>query len=445
MTKVRNSFNGSGAWGGFGPDGELIVKSGAILRGDDGLQVRSYAGAGSAYLGIRPVSVGFSTFGTATHRQIYQIPFSGPVAVRARYETDNATAVTIGNTSFAAGRAFSDTNPLDASGNAATWTVVSNTTLTNASATYSTDGKFGMGRTAWIQLYAPAATDGIGSYIYVNTKMATSTASCMVGNASRPISDWANTVNGLLPNLKYTSFFSSGDYCTTAQGTMPTTSPSFYAPVAQLDVLPAGQAFWGVAIGDSTVASIGTGTPATQPMNYSWYHVASNLRNSAGVKMAISNYGYEGKPNAFYLGSPGSAAGVLAQLLADTDFYPSFVIIQPASRNDTNYQQSLIDEGMRTALWCASECKKHGIVPIFRTCNPSSALSGAEDAVRVAFNNFIRQNMDYVLDLDLIVSSGTGSPIAYKSGYSFDGAHMTKIANDAVGAALAALLARIGF
>lgn len=410
--------------------------------------VKKLSSAGASMISVRYVNnVAFSNFDTSSFRQIFQVPVTGLVAVRAVYETDATSAVpAISNTAFAAGRSISDTNPLDASGSAAAWQVVTNTVVSAASASLATDGNVGVGKSAWVYMNIPAPTDGgQGGYVYVGTKLASGTAKGLVGNASRPTSDWGNTINALLPAMKYRAFYSAGDYVTTNQNAQPTTAEAYFNPVAQLDLIPLKKVVWGVNIGDSTSQGLGTGTPAVQPYNYNWAHVGAHARLQSGVAITVTNDAYEGKPSAFYLGTPGGSSGRLALLLQDADFYPSFVIIQPFSVNDGTFTQATVDAAILNALQLAQACRKRGILPILRTIVPASTTTLAQDNIRKAGNAAIVAAGEAIFDMDAVVTDGA-SPARMQAAYvQADGIHLNKAGNDAVGLAFARFLQGNGF
>lgn len=418
------------------------------IDGDGAPIARKLSSIGASMISVRFVNnVAFSNFDASSFRQIFQVPVTGLVAVRAVYETDTTSAPpAISNTAFASGRSISDTNPIDGNGNPASWKVVTNTTVSAASASFATDGNFGVGKSSWVYLNVPSPIDGgMGGYVYVGTKLASGTAKGLVGNASRPTSDWGNTINGLLPGMKYRSFYSVGDYVTTNQNAQPSTAEAYFNPVTQLDLIPLKKVVWGVNIGDSTSQGLGTGTPSIQPYNYNWAHIAAQSRLNDGVAITITNAAYEGKPSAFFLGTPGGSSGRLSLLLQDADFYPSFVVIQPFSVNDGTFTQATVDAAILSALQLAQACRKRGILPIIRTVVPAGTTSLAQDNIRKAGNAAILAAGEAVFDIDSVLTDGASPARMLPAYVQADGLHLNRAGNDAAGAAFAQLLQANGF
>lgn len=375
-------------------------------------------------------NVGFSAIDTSSFRQIFQIPTTGLVAVRAGVETDSTTPVARTH-AFAAGRSIFDTNPVAADGSAAAWTVTAAITPTASLASHATDGAHGSGVSGWAVLNVPPQIDDStgGGYVYVGTRLA-STERGVVGNASRPTNAYGDVINGLLPAVKYRQFHHAGaDYVTTNQNAMPAkAADTYYSGSSWLDYVPIKRTIWGVNIGDSTSQALGDAT-AAQPYNYNWAHVAASDLISSGVAIHVSNFGYEGKPVAYYLGDPGATAGRLALMLADADFRPSFVVIPPFSINDTGFDQAKIDAGMKSSILMCKKLRELGIVPILRTVIPAASGTGAANTRRVTANKMIRASGEVVFDIDAIVSNEAGDAI--KAEYTGDGTHLNKLGNDA--------------
>ena len=207
--------------------------------------VASVATRYSAYATVRYVSLpSFSAFDGRSFRQIFQVPYRGACLVRAVYETSDVSGGTITETAFAAGRAIANDNPIDADGVASVWGLSGATTITAASASYSSNGVYGQGKSAWVPLNIPAPIDsGAGGYVYVGTIASSAPRFCIVGNASRPTSDWELTVNSILPAMKYRSMYNGGaDNVTTNQNAFVSVAGAVYFnPCSALDVIPAMQ------------------------------------------------------------------------------------------------------------------------------------------------------------------------------------------------------------
>lgn len=431
--------------GGALAEYSLDPTTGAVtgLVGPDGGVVPGLVNsAGAAVMQIRYVNwPSYNTFDTSSFRQIWQVPFQGPCLVRAVYETDATSVSTVSNCAFAAGRNYSDDDPVDASGSPATWQLQTAIALTAASASFSTDGVYGFGKSGWVFLNIPAPTDGgLGGYVYTTTKLASGTGRGIVGNAARPTNDWESAISGLLPSMKYRALYKSGDFATTSQNGMGAAVPtknSQFNPVAYLELIPMTRSIAVAGFGDSTTQGLGTGTPAVQPYNYNPGHVAAYLMQSQrGKPVHFANFASEGKTSTFYLKR-------LETLLADDDFRPTFVFIQPISRNDNGgvYSAASINSAISSAIQLAASCRKKNIIPIFRTALPDSTTNSTTDAYRKTGNDMIRASGVLCLDMDSMFSDGA-TPARIVSSHTYDGTHLNKTANDIAGAALASILCR---
>lgn len=404
------------------PTGQVVTADGELIGGG---VIRP---AGMVRARINSAS-GFAANDTSSWRQIWQIPATGLVAVRAVVETSSTSPVSR-TCAFASGRSILDTNPVDSTGSGATWQVTASFTPSASAADQATTGNNGVGVSEWKVINViPQIDDSTGGgYVYVGCRQAANEVG-FVGNASRPTSVWGDLVNGLLPALKYRQFHQGGaDHVTTNQNGMPAkTSDGYYAGVTGLDYIPVKRTLWGVNAGDSTSQALG-GSTADAPYNMNWAHIAANDLIISGTAIQISNYGYEGKPVAYFLGDPGAAAGRLALLMADADFRPSFIDIQPFSVNGSGFDQTNIDAGMRsTILWC-KKLRELGITPIPRTVIPSSSVDSAANARRVAANNLLRASGEVVFDLDAIVSNAAGDAI--RAELTYDGTHLNRAGNE---------------
>nr|MBL8412729.1 SGNH/GDSL hydrolase family protein [Dechloromonas sp.] len=419
------------------------VTGGIGISDGDGGRLQLVNTAGAAIVPLRYVSLAnFGAFDTSSFRQIFQIPFAGPCLVRAVYETDATTATSVSNCAFAAGRNYSDDDPVDADGNPATWQLQTTINLTAADASWATNGIYGSGKSGWVALNIPAATDsGIGGYIYTTTKLSAGTGRCMVGNGARPTNDWESTISALFPSMKYRALYKTGDYCTTNQNGMGAASPNKnaqYNPVAYLEIMPMSRVLSGAIFGDSTTQGLGTGTPAVQPYNYNWGHVATSLyQSTTGKVMHIANFAHEGKTAAFYLKH-------LELLLADADFVPNFVVIQPFSKNDNGgvYSTATINASIAAALPLAAAARKKGIIPIFRTITPDGGTNATTDGYRKAGNALIRASGVSCFDLDALFTDGA-SPARLQAAYTYDNTHYNKTGNDIAGAEFSRLIGKL--
>lgn len=407
---------------GLNSANQLTNSSGTVLRPG------TIAPSGMVRSRINSAS-GFAANDTSSWRQIFQIPTTGLVAVRAGVETSSTTPVSR-TCAFASGRSILDTNPVDTGGGGATWQVTASFTPTASAADQATTGNNGWGVSEWKVLNVIPQTDDStgGGYVYVGCRQSANEVG-IVGNASRPTSVWGDLVNGLLPALKYRQFHQGGaDYVTVNQNTMPTKPvDGYYAGVSWLDYIPIEQTIWGVNIGDSTSQALG-GSTIDAPYNMNWAHVAANDLIVSGTAIQISNFGYEGKPATYFLGDPGASAGRLALLVSDADFRPSFVVIQPFSINGSGFDQANIDAGMKsTILWC-KKLRELGITPIIRTVIPSSTVDAAANTRRNTANSLIRSSGEIIFDLDMIVS--TPDNTAIEAAYTYDGTHLNRAGNE---------------
>lgn len=425
----------------------ILQDAGVIVSPAAQMAVRGAAGftRPAGQLALRYISYAATlapSFGGYTFRQIFQLPFTGRVLVRAVWETDATTPVNR-TPSFAAGRTF-ELNPTDATGAAAAWQV--GAAVTPPAATTGIAG-WARAKSAWVLLDVPAPTDGgQGGYVFVNTLYAAADR-CIVGNASRPVNDWTSHINPLLPSMKYGGYTANGDFTTTNQGAFPTPLNQNFHP-AWIEVVPANEVFWGVNIGDSTSQALGTGTPSVQPYNYNWAHIGAHDRLQAGRPVHVSNFAHEGSVNDVHMGVPDST-GRLTWLINDTDFKPSFVVLQPFSVNSSGagFDTAAVNTSItNTLLWC-KRLRDAGIRPILRTVAPVSGLSAGRETNRQAGNTTIRNSGELVFDLDAIVRDPANNSQILPA-YQMDGTHLNSAGNEA-GArhptlGFASLLARIG-
>jgi lysophospholipase L1-like esterase len=423
-----------------GPDGTLYKSDGvelaatAMTSASAGLQVGGAQNRYSAYGTIRYVSLpGLADFDGRSFRQIFQVPYRGACLVRATYETDDVTGGTITATAFAAGRRLLDDNPVNALGAAATWTVTSATTVSAASAAYATDGVYGSGKSGWALLDIPSPADtGAGGYVYVGTIAAAAPRRCIVGNASRPTSDWESTTNGMLTSMKYRAFYNGGsDNVTVNQNAFVNVSgPAYFNPCVALDVIPISQCVYGAFYGDSTTQGFGTGAPAIEPQSYAWGHVFCKQMRDLGSPLVMANYGMEGKTQTFYLQR-------LVIQLADADFTPAFVVVMPFSTN-AGFTAPVVNAGIALAMTAAATGRRKGIRVIFATVPPNNSTDATTDGVRKAGNATIRNSGEPVLDISTLVSDGAAVE-RIRAGLTPDGTHFNVTGNDLIGTALTAL------
>lgn len=384
----------------------------------------------SPFVRIRNAQVSdLSVYDERTFRQVWQTPFVGMCNVRANFDTRDTAAGVWSSIAIAAGRNISEINPLDGAGVAATPEVFSNTAYTAADSGWATNGQVGRGQTGWSQQNIPAPTDGVGGgYVYTsvyNTVAAGRFA--MVGNAARPSNDWQTYINPVLPFLKYRATYGGGsvDNVTTNHGSYTVnTDNSQFNVISDIDVIPAASAIFGVAIGDSKIQCLGTGTPAEQWNNYSFPLVACNMFNAAGFRMCVANYGFEGRVAAYYLKR-------WELLLADADFAPDFILVQPISINGGGYDAATINAAIKESLRLAAISRSRGTTVIFSGAAPDGGSSEAQDNLRKACNAALAQSGYAYFDAELGLTN-YASPARLNAAYTYDGTHYNRAAIDQI-------------
>ncbi len=275
----------------------------------------------------------YADFDTRSFRQIFQVPFTGPMWVRAVYHTDSGVGTMVTNTAFAAGRSISEDNPLDAAGAPAAWTAVSGTVVSAASGTVNDDGNYGVGKSGWVFVNVPAPIDGgQGGYIVVGTH---STALSRRMQVSASSANYEAFVNALLPNMKYRAYANAaGDNVSTNQAGFVNAAVggnaflNNYHACAGIEIQAApGALTFTAGAGDSLEAGYGTNT-TVNPMGYGQGVIAASQLTAAGRPTVYMNLGCSGKGAAFFNRRVRDA-------LLDTSFKPSYLFLQGWSLNDT--------------------------------------------------------------------------------------------------------------
>lgn len=384
----------------------------------------------SQFVRIRSAQVSdLSVYDERTFRQVWQTPFIGMCNVRANFDTrDTATGVWT-SIAIAAGRNISEINPLDAAGAAATPELFSNVAYTAADASWNTNGQVGRGQTGWSQQNIPAPVDGVGGgYVYTSVYNAVSAGRfAMVGNGARPSDDWQTYINPVLPYLKYRATYGGGsvdNVSTNHDAYAINTDNSQFNVISDIDIIPAASAIFGVAIGDSKIQCLGTGTPSVQWNNYSFPLVACNMFNRAGVRMCVANYGFEGRTSVYYLKR-------WELLLSDADFAPDFVLIQPISINGGGYSSVTINAAIKESLRLAAISRARGTTVIFSGAAPDGGSDATQDNLRKACNAALAQAGYAYFDAESGLTDG-GSPARLKAAYTYDGTHYNRAAIDEV-------------
>lgn len=387
---------------------------------------------------VRPVSNAqpAGAYDTSTFREIIQTPIVGLALVSAGVETTTATATVIDSIALAAGRNYSNDDPVDGSGAPAVWQVL--TAISVSGAADAGNGVFGIGWTPYVLLNIPAPTDGgIGGYVYAGLKLASGTRLGQVGGApTRSIADYENYISAKVPAMKFRALRKSGqDYVNSNQNSMGANSPSYgseFAPITMLRIIPVTRVISIAHFGDSTGDGLGTGTPLVQPNHYNWALIAANrLIQEQAVPVVVANFCHEGKKTLYNIQNR------LGTFLADPEFNPSAVIIQPFSINDGAttgaLTQAIVDAAMVMALTQAAAARKRGIIPIFRTVIPSVSMNATQDGFRKAANAALIASGEVVIDIDAVVTDGA-SPARLLPAYSLDGTHMSAAGNEACAA-----------
>lgn len=396
----------------------------------------------SPFAAIRVIAeLAYQDFDQRSFRQIFQVPLTGPMWVRAVYHTDNTSTGSITSTAFAGGRSITDDNPLDASGASPTWGVVGPTTLSAASASLSTDGNFGIGKSDWVLVNVPPAIDGGGGgYIYVGTRSTATSRRCQVSAAS---ANYESVVNGLLPGAKYRSFCNaSGDNVTTAQNSLVNAAVggnSFlnnYHACAGIEIraLPGALVFSANA-GDSLEAGYGTNINVN-PMGYAPIIIAAHNLSAAGRPAVGWNMGSAGKGAAYFNRRVRDA-------LLDTSWRPSHLFLAGWSVNDT-ITDSTILTGIATALETAQLAKAAGVRQVFLETVTGVNTDGASTvAARLRGNAYLRDQAAAaripIVDRERLLTDSATNLI--RSAYvAADNLHYSMAGNNVVAAEQARLI-----
>lgn len=387
-----------------------------------------YSTRQAPFVRIRNAQVSdLSVYDERTFRQIWQTPFIGMCNVRANFDTRDLATGVWSSIAIAAGRDISEINPLDAAGTAATSELFSDTPYTAADSGWATNGQVGRGQTGWSQQNIPAPVDGIGGgFVYTSVYNTNSAGRfAMVGNGARPSNDWQTYINPVLQRLKYRAAYGAGsvDNVTTNHGSFSiSVDNSQFNVISDIDIIPSASAIFGVAIGDSKIQCLGTGTPAEQWNNYSFPMVACDLFNRAGIRMCVANYGFEGRTSIYYLKR-------WEMLLADPDFAPDFILVQPISINGGGYSSATINAAIKETLRLAAISRSRGTVVIFSGASPDGGSTLSQDNLRKACNAALAQSGYAYFDAELGLTDGA-SPARLNAAYTYDGTHYNRTAID---------------
>ena len=127
-------------------------------------------------------------------------------------------------------------------------------------------------------------------------------------------------------------------------------------------------------------------------------------------------------------------------MLADSEFKPSFVIIQPMSINATVSDTQIMSDFV-LSLQLAKKLKARGTIVIFRTIAPFAASNTTTDTIRIKYNDAIKSSGYSYLDVDAIVTNGA-IPARLKTEYSLDGTHINALGNEEIANELKKILIR---
>ncbi|MDE2078707.1 MAG: SGNH/GDSL hydrolase family protein [Burkholderiales bacterium] len=366
----------------------------------------------------------FGAFDTTSFRWIEAVPFTGKKFVRVKYENDTTTAfVGTMTTAVAGGRAFADTNPVNASGANPTWVVSSGLAVPAADASVATNGKYGTAWTPWMLVDFPPATDGgYGSYLYIGMKLSTGTGRGLARNASQQFEQWETILSaGSTRQKSRRCYQSGGDFVSTNQNGMNApiggSAGSFFSPAVEFEIMDVQNSLTVYSVGDST-----RGGQGTTAFNWNWMNQWADSRVSAGMPISCVNLGFAGKPGSYYM-------GYLQNMLTDGSPLPDWLVLQPFSANTGS--EAGIQTDLQTAFALAESFEAKGTVVTMSTVGPAVnwfGASSANEAVRLYGNTMIRNSSRPYIDLDAVVTDGVSPIAAIKAAYTPDGNHYNDLA-----------------
>jgi hypothetical protein len=375
----------------------------------------------------------YGAFDTTSFRRIEAVPFTGKKFVRVKYENDTTSA--FGGTmsvALSGGRAFADNNPVNASGAGATWAVSSGITVPVADASVATNGKYGSAWSPWMLVDFPAATDGgIGSYLYMTSKISAGTGRGMVGGAFNT-QEWETVLSAGTTRVKSRCLHQLGDFVASNQNGMNApTLGSTYSPVIQFEIMDVDNGLTVFNVGDST-----RGGQGSTAYNWNWVNQWNDSRTNTATPIGVVNLGFAGKAGSYYM-------GFLEAMLTDGSVLPDWLILQPFTANSGS--ESAIQADLQKAFYLAEQFELRGVTVTFSTVGPAVnwfGASSANEAVRLYGNEMIRRSSRPYIDVDAVVTNGATPIAAVKSVYTSDGNHYNNLGNADIAALAVAPVAK---
>ena len=370
-----------------------------------------------------------------TFQLIRGVPFVGEdVYVRAGFVNDTPSPVSVTYNSFSASATFGS-NPVLIGGGASPWTAPVSASIPAASASWSTDGQFGVGYTDWKKVTIPAREDG-GTFGLLYHRFYSSTPfRGPVGVSYHHFNTYPTNINEIIRS----DYQAGVEYVTTNQTSFTPTAGagtnSEFMP-AFIQIMSARQSIVAGIAGDSTSAGYGT-----DGNHNSFLNKACRALSTIAKPVVLATQAYAGKGSSYY-------TGAATTWIADQLQRPDILFIQPYSQNDGTFNQANCDAGYARALLLAQRCKAFGIIPVLMTLAPTTFITtSGQDAFRIALNNAIRSGPYAYLDIDAVFSDGA-SPARIIAAYTVDGVHHSEAGDNALVAPTVAImqtmLARIG-
>ena len=162
-------------------------------------------------------------------------------------------------------------------------------------------------------------------------------------------------------------------------------------------------------------------------------YVRTAVRNLFAQGFAINHYNRakEGNKTTQFLGNAIREIPVLR---------PSVAILRAWSIND-GISQAIVDSAMSLLVQAVAACRQAGTIPIVEVPPPQN-LSGANEALRVAYCARVRNMGLLTLDLDVLTTDG-GSPASIRlplQTAALDGVHFNRAGHDYIAGYLQATL-----
>ena len=371
---------------------------------------------GDSILTNRVFSAPMANVGSSISFQLRAgIPFvNRTILVRFVNMNDTSTGYTISNVAFAGG-ATTAINPVDAGGSPSVWSTDTSVVVSAGSASWVTDGSYGIGYGNWKLVNIPSRTDG-GTFGVLYTRAYSSAAfRGPVGNGSRDLKAYA----GLSINEFMASDYQTGNFVSGSQASFnPTTglNSQFY-PI-----------FFEISVPDRIITVAGVGDSTTQGLGStgcSWSAVqqACQALATTARPIALANWAYEGKQTDFFYPAAKS-------MLADANARPQVMVIQAGSQNNT-WTQSNAQTMYLQMMDLVRQCRSYSVIPILRCPYPTSVNDATADAARLWMRSqVIASNIIYI-DAESTVGTGA-TPNRLQPAYTADGVHLNDAGETAV-------------